>query len=371
MQAGGFSSRTSSFRTSMSAFRETASRRQEDKRRNSQSGITMRDGHKKDDNNYGIPHTVDQQERVKAAFVVLVRNRELDDLRSSMSHMEATFNWKYNYPWIFLNEEPFTEEFINLTRSMTKAEVSYGLVPKEHWSYPDWINQTYAKQQRKEMARKGIIYGGSESYRHMCRRVEPDVKFMCDIDYDPFAYMKKHKKKYGFTISLREFRETVESLWSVTRVWMDANKELVVPSDHPGNLMKFISEDGGSTYNMCHFWSNFEIASVSFLRSEAYQSYFRHLDEAGGFFYERWGDAPVHSIAVSMLLTEPEVHFFHDMGYRHGPFEHCPETPNWLRDGKCYCDSRTNFDMSANSCLSHWLQVTNRTRDSYIISEKI
>lgn len=52
---------------------------------------------------------------------------------------------------------------------MTKAEVSYGLVPKEHWGYPEWINQTYAKQQRKEMARKGIIYGGSESYRHMCR----------------------------------------------------------------------------------------------------------------------------------------------------------------------------------------------------------
>lgn len=63
----------------------------------------------------------------------------------------------------------------------------------------------------------------------------------------------------GFTISLKEFKETVESLWSVTRVWMDANKEMVVPSDHPGNLMKFITEDGGSTYNMCHFWSNFEV----------------------------------------------------------------------------------------------------------------
>jgi alpha 1,2-mannosyltransferase len=83
--------------------------------------------------------------------------------------MEATFNWKYNYPWIFLNEEPFTEEFMNLTRSMTKAEVRFGLVPKEHWGYPDWINQTHASEQRNAMARKGIIYGESESYRHMCR----------------------------------------------------------------------------------------------------------------------------------------------------------------------------------------------------------
>jgi alpha 1,2-mannosyltransferase len=83
--------------------------------------------------------------------------------------MEATFNHKYNYPWIFLNEEPFTEEFINLTSSMTNAKVSYGLVPTEHWSYPPWINQTYAKEQREIMEGKGIIYGGSESYRHMCR----------------------------------------------------------------------------------------------------------------------------------------------------------------------------------------------------------
>jgi alpha 1,2-mannosyltransferase len=83
--------------------------------------------------------------------------------------MEATFNYKYNYPWIFLNEEPFTEEFINLTTSMTKAKVSYGLVGEEHWSYPSWIDQNLAKNKMKQMEAEGVIYGGSESYRHMCR----------------------------------------------------------------------------------------------------------------------------------------------------------------------------------------------------------
>jgi hypothetical protein len=84
MQVGRFSSRTSSFRTRMSAFRETAIRRQEDKRRHSQGGVTLKDGQNKDPNIHGISHAVDLQERVKAAFVVLVRNRELDDMRSSM-----------------------------------------------------------------------------------------------------------------------------------------------------------------------------------------------------------------------------------------------------------------------------------------------
>ncbi|KAI9277719.1 nucleotide-diphospho-sugar transferase [Umbelopsis sp. AD052] len=328
-------------------------------------------------------------ERVKAAFVVLVRNRELDDLRSSMRDMEATFNYKYNYPWIFLNEEPFTEEFINLTTSMTKANVSYGLVGKEHWGYPPWIDQDLAKLKRKEMADQGIIYGGSESYRHMCRyqsgffymhpllddldyywRVEPDVNFMCDIDYDPFLYMKQHDKKYGFTISLREFYSTVPTLWNTTKEWMGLNQKYLVPRHDPENLMKFVTDDSGDSYNLCHFWSNFEIGSVAFLRSEAYQSYFRYLDQAGGFFYERWGDAPVHSIAVAMLLKASEVHFFNDMGYRHGPFQHCPDGPDWLSKGKCYCEPRKSFDMSFNSCLPKWMEVANTTVDSYIISQR-
>jgi hypothetical protein len=38
----------------------------------------------------------------------------------------------------------------------------------------------------------------------------------------------------------------------------------------------------------CHFWSNFEIGRLAFFRSEAYLQFFEHLDQAGGFFYERW-----------------------------------------------------------------------------------
>lgn len=107
--------------------------------------------------------------RIKGAFVVLARNSELWALRSSMRHLEDRFNHKFNYPWIFLNEQPFTEEFKNMTKMMTNAEVHYGLVPEEHWSYPDWVDQDYAAKCRKDMEDQQIIYGGSESYRHMCR----------------------------------------------------------------------------------------------------------------------------------------------------------------------------------------------------------
>lgn len=45
----------------------------------------------------------------------------------------------------------------------------------------------------------------------------PHVTFYCDLNYDPFLYMQDNKKKYGFTISLPEYGETIETLWDTTK----------------------------------------------------------------------------------------------------------------------------------------------------------
>jgi alpha 1,2-mannosyltransferase len=97
-------------------------------------------------------------------------------------------------------------------------------------------------------------------------------------------------------------------------------------------------------YNLCHYWSNFEIIDLSFTRSPAYTSYFSTLDKAGGFFYERWGDAPVRSIAASMILNSSEVWHMDYAGYFHPPISQCPRT---LDPGQvCACDSHDNVDYS-------------------------
>lgn len=54
----------------------------------------------------------------------------------------------------------------------------------------------------------------------------------------------------------------------------------------------------------------------------------------------RWGDAPVHSIAVAMFLHKSEVHFFNDIGYRHTAYMHCPTDPKI--HAKCKCDETLN-----------------------------
>lgn len=99
--------------------------------------------------------------------------------------------------------------------------------------------------------------------------------------------MRERDLKYGFTISLREYEETIPSLWETTKEFIATYPEYVVPFNHSESLIKFVSDDKGRTYNLCHFWSNFEIGSLKFLNSKEYLAYFNFLDRAGGFFYER------------------------------------------------------------------------------------
>lgn len=306
--------------------------------------------------------------KANAAFVVLARNGDLQGVMSSMKQMEDRFNRKYQYDWVFLNEEPFSDTFKEMTTGIASAGTSYGLIPRDHWFQPDWIDEEKATKAREKMIADKVIYGGNVAYRNMCRfnsgfffrhellkdydyywRVEPNVKFFCDLDYDPFLFMQENKKVYGFTVSLYEYEATIPSLWKTTKEFIEKYPEYL-PKD---NAMDFISENNGDTYNRCHFWSNFEIGDLNFWRGEAYTKYFEFLDQAGGFYYERWGDAPVHSIGVSLFAHKDQIHFFNDIGYRHEPFQHCPQGDVHSK-GKCWCLPTENFDREWYSCLKQF-----------------
>jgi alpha 1,2-mannosyltransferase len=49
--------------------------------------------------------------RANATFVMLCRNIDLHGVISSIQQVQDRFNRDYKYPWVLLNDEPFTEEF--------------------------------------------------------------------------------------------------------------------------------------------------------------------------------------------------------------------------------------------------------------------
>lgn len=313
--------------------------------------------------------------------MTLARNSDLWEIARSIRQVEDRFNRKYHYDWVFLNDKEFDDTFKAVTTSLISGKTHYGVIPEEHWSFPKWIDEDKARKVREDMAQRKIIYGDSISYRHMCRyesgfffqhelmkkfewywRVEPSIELFCDIDYDPFIFMKKHQKKYSFVLSLYEYVETIPTLWDSVKTFMKKHPEHIAES----NSMSFLSDDNGDTYNHCHFvsviarlachrltrlqWSNFEIGNLDWLRSPAYVDYFSSLDHDGGFFYERWGDAPVHSIGAALLLPKDQIHFFDDIAYYHVPFTHCPTNEKKRLENKCHCNPNDNFDWKGYSC---------------------
>jgi hypothetical protein len=57
------------------------------------------------------PNEKIEEGKANAVILMLARNRELAGAMSSMRQLEEKFNHQFKYPWVFLNEEPFTEEF--------------------------------------------------------------------------------------------------------------------------------------------------------------------------------------------------------------------------------------------------------------------
>lgn len=43
---------------------------------------------------------------------------------------------------------------------LTDANVEFGLIPKDHWYQPDWIDEEKASAARKDMEKNQVIYGG-------------------------------------------------------------------------------------------------------------------------------------------------------------------------------------------------------------------
>ena len=79
--------------------------------------------------------------------------------------------------------------------------------------------------------------------------------------------------QYGFVIAAIEGPKTIPSLWSSVQQFK-AEHEGLVAAD---NLLPWVTADDGS-YNLCHFWSNFEIGNLNFFRSKAYSQFFDYLD---------------------------------------------------------------------------------------------
>jgi hypothetical protein len=147
--------------------------------------------------------------------------------------------------------------------------------------------------------------------------------------------MRDNKKMYGFNMAIFDDAAYFRSLWHSTREFMAENGDIVQDyadlswllhkSSQPNKIIRSLTGFyRDPVVSPCKFLSNFEAGSLKHFRSEEHRRYFEHLDEDGGFYYDRYGDASVHALSVSMFLHRSEVWFFRKIGCTNGFCDHCP-----------------------------------------------
>lgn len=168
--------------------------------------------------------------------------------------------------------------------------------------------------------------GFKMGYRHMCRwfsgelynhpimnsyeyylRLDTDSFILSKLSYDIFEWANLQDCKYGYIAPAVQIDnpKVVESLRATTLKWMNQQQTIY------NNLA---SEPEGKM-----FYTNFELGYIPwFLSGRGYMDYYKFLDNTGGFYTKRWGDAPIKFEGISMLMRPNHIQPVHGFQYQHG-----------------------------------------------------
>ena len=95
-----------------------------------------------DDDYYGSPEklpplplgaNVTNGSRANATFVILARNSDLEGTIRAVRSIEDRFNRDYRYPYVFLNDEPFSDDFKRFVQSPLLLIFLFSLTTQMAW----------------------------------------------------------------------------------------------------------------------------------------------------------------------------------------------------------------------------------------------
>lgn len=310
---------------------------------------------------------------INAVIYFLTRKSRVDSMKVALRYLYTNFYEQFPYYPVLLFHDDLTLEDERMLKNTVPHMKLY--FEKIVLSIPKvFKNSNIQIPERTKCSSQSSTIG----YRHMClfhatlihdyilqrngyhlkskvmefdtRDVEyimrlDDDGFLTDpIGYDLFKYMEVNEKKYGYVSTIADHKECVRGLWSYAKSFYNnytSNHGLVenkYASD--SNILKLKNKSRLLTdrnkkqpdlkpHNRTFlnewqegevFYNNFEISHVSIWTDKMWLDFIRSERTLRGIYEVRWGDAPLHTIGVSMIVPISHIHAFIDIGYKHGVF---------------------------------------------------
>ncbi|KAK7440239.1 hypothetical protein VKT23_017180 [Stygiomarasmius scandens] len=288
--------------------------------------------------------------RPNAVIFMLMPPSRIHQAQLALLNVENRFNRRLQYPYVLfaagdeINE--ISEEDKEKINWITQGRATFASVTPESWGVPDFYDKSKVDESLQTI-------GFSLGYRSMCRfysgffwrhpalarydwlwRLDTDIEFHCDVPYDPIQRMIDAKALYGF-VQINPDADFVQPTLSGNVSQFLAQNAHLLPThanqgfvwnDKEGIEKALKGEAGNQEWNRMTMYNNFEISHKSVWENELYKKFFDFLDRAGGFFYERWSDAPIHAFGLAMSLRKDQAIQFTDLGYQHQGWAYeCPK----------------------------------------------
>jgi alpha 1,2-mannosyltransferase len=154
---------------------------------------------------------------------------------------------------------------------------------------------------------------------------------------DLFDYMREKHLQYAFVMVEVDAPEYVKGLWTLFHRFLA--RLCLTPS---ATVRKTQTSFFGGEYSFSIFYNNLELSNASMWRNEPrIAAWLREVDEAGGIYHHRWGDAPIHTLAITQFIERDQVIKLRDFGYFHRREYVCAE-------GVYPCVIPSHLEASAN-----------------------
>lgn len=182
--------------------------------------------------------------------------------------------------------------------------------------------------------------------------------------------------EYGFNMAILDDARSFPSLWDKTKSFIRDHKDMIHPEANYEWLLQNVTDSRSQAsmsqsqmdpfdnleYNSCQFYSNFEVGSLDFFRGKKHRAYFDYLDRSGGIYYERFGDAPIHTLSVSFFVPKSRIWYFRNIGYAHGRLEQCPAHERHLHVETEPKPAEITMEASLTVTHHHWKSLSHDVR---------
>jgi len=317
-----------------------------------------------------VAHVAPLDKPIKAVIYFLTQRKRTKQLMGALTLLYKHSWLDYPYPVVIFHDDLELEDKRTIQASVSAMPLQFSNVD---FKIPAATSMQPIPD-RTACAPETSTVG----YRHMCRfhandvhrhldaighhdrefiwRLDDDSSITHPIGYDVFHFMSVNRRKYGFVNLVMDDSACVEGLWANARKFAEKYSS------------ELHNESFFETWNdPLVFYNNFEISHVSIWRDPLWVKFMDFIDTHGGIYTLRWGDAPLHTIGVSMLLSKHDIHSFSDVGYIHNPFiKQLPrglpkpdanpfnaENCNFYGEWRCsYSNTTTNITSGANMTTS-------------------